>query len=952
MAELVDYKTGKPADVPEDQIYQALASGTHAAPPGQKLLLSPDGDLVFSAADTASENVHKYGFKVPTQADLDKFAHQEKYGAGAGNVAKAAALGAGAGPSFGLTTAALTGSGLVSKETARGLEEENPTAYKTGEFGGILASSVLFPESLVGKVAQGAERVGEGAAAVLKAGAKAATKEGSLAAKVLDTGAEIGGKAIGSAVEGSAYGLGQSVSEYSMGDPDLNGEKVLANIGYGALYGGALGGMLKAGELAIPKGVSSARDALGGLYDKYVGKMVDLPGPLEEGATAAQTFEPGSLSKGWAKLSSMASGEPEEAIIQKMVDARNSAIERKSPEEMRRLATEQNKSLQTVYDSMDKASRDVQAARKEEMNALLENHDPAPAVEQIKTVRDQTRQAIAVMKAEPALYPARFARELELLEEHVNSSAFEPKTAEPLYKRETSGATTYSKTPREGAEAVARHTAGEAELPLPSLGAEDIHETLNEVKQKLGAIVPKGMVSDADRRAIELIKGLQSSIKEGLEKGEVWGEAASRQQSLNEAITDHIAAKDNFQREFMKKMKKRGYGYNYVMNPTKTQSWFNMINDPRGEIKTLALKEYLESSRRFTDQIGKTYENAPFSAGKFDKEGFQGLLDKEEKGILSRRNMVASQPGGHGFVTDALHLGMAGGLGGPIAFLGALGQKAFSASANPGGAIEKLVRLETAANRTSAAISRLSKGIFKAADEATKGIPGVGAIGQIFLAPDEERKRFEKRSDEILDRNSDPEAAMNHAVLATEAGFHAAPNMMGSIQQASLRGTSFLAGKIPQPVLPAGPFTKGTKVSIPQINKFNKYYDAVHDPLSVLKGVKEGKFSAEGTEALKTVYPSLYGEISTEIYSALSAHKGKSDSIIPYQKRIALCAFLGTPLDPSLAPENVAANQAVLGALGQKKEAKEAAESANMKFHIAGRYETAQQRANNREAES
>lgn len=56
------------------------------------------------------------------------------------------------------------------------------------------------------------------------------------------------GQAVGSGIEGAAYGLGQSVSEQALGDPDAMGEKLVSNVGWSALLGGGLGGVIKAGK--------------------------------------------------------------------------------------------------------------------------------------------------------------------------------------------------------------------------------------------------------------------------------------------------------------------------------------------------------------------------------------------------------------------------------------------------------------------------------------------------------------------------------------------------------------------------------------------------------------------------------------------------------------------------------------------------------------------------------
>jgi hypothetical protein len=930
MAELLNVSSGKPESVPEDQVYQALAKGTHTPTGGARPLIDQDGQLQFSPASEVAENVGKYGYRVPTQDDLNAFAAQQQYGEGAGSSAKAFAEGALRGGSFGLTDYLLPGLGITTKEAMAERKERN-TSSTVGELAGAVTSAALLPESLAGRVAKGSEAIGEGAANLLGKGAAA----------------KIAGKGVGSAVEGSAYGLGQSVSEHALGDPDLNGEKVLANIGYGALYGGGLGAFLKAGSLAVPASITKAQDTLGNFYEKWVGKSVDLPGPLEEGAVRGKRWEPGTGSKLWAKFSSKVSGEPEDEVIQKMVDARNPPGEIMTPAERSVVETQQLKDLQQHYNNMDAALKAAPMARAEETRALLEGVELAKPLDEMRGARHALNSTIAEMKAEPALHPSRFARELELVRDQLENSTHEPLTPETFHTRETeAGNTVYGKEPTEGSTPLERHSTIDTEKPLEGLGAADIHKALNETKQLLGNIVPKGQVSDADRRAVGLIKGLQGILKESLEKESVWGEAAARQQAYNEAITDQIANKANFESEFMKRYKKRGYGKEYKMDPTKVRMWFNMVNDPRGQLRTEILKNYLASSRTMVDQLGKTYENAPFGSGAFNKEDLAGLIEKNENSVLRAHNIVQKQPGGQGFWTDAFHAVKpfaAGAIGGPVAFMAALGAQGFTAASNPGGAIEKLVRLESAASRVTSSINRTSRAIFETGKEATKGLPGAGAFGEKLLSPEEKRKRFDKISGEILQRTADPEKAIYHLTLATAPGFHAAPNIMGSVQQAAIRGTSFLRSKIPQPAVGPSAFSKGSQIPMAEISRFDRYYAAVEKPMSVFKGLSEGVVHPEGVEALKTVYPRLYGEMSEGIISALASHKAKkSDKVVPYQQRLALCQFLGAPIESSARPDNIAANQMTLAKLGAEEDQKE---SAQLNFNVSGRTTTPFQRA-------
>lgn len=194
---------------------------------------------------------------------------EDKFG-GLSGMAKAAGLGVLRGATIGGSDVALTKSGLVNPETIKGLQDTNPGSSLTGEVTGAVGSSLLAPElapaSLIGKAGKVVQGGIEGLDA-LKALDKT-TKVG----KILGSLGDVGASTAGSAVEGALYsGVGNSLNEYSLGDPDLNGEKVLANFGYGGLFGGALGGALKAAEIGVPESVTAARDGIKSLRDKLIG---------------------------------------------------------------------------------------------------------------------------------------------------------------------------------------------------------------------------------------------------------------------------------------------------------------------------------------------------------------------------------------------------------------------------------------------------------------------------------------------------------------------------------------------------------------------------------------------------------------------------------------------------------------------------------------------------------
>lgn len=264
---LVNAQTNQIEPVPWDNAQTALSTGTHNLQTGTTVnVVNPDGALVSLPSEQIPDALQS-GYKIPGQPIITEYNNQQQYGEGLGPEAKAAAASAARTATFGLSDVGLTKSGLVDPNTLKQLQERNPASDVAGSIGGIAAS--LAGPSLVSGVAKAGETVAGAARPIAaKIAASLANPETSpLVAKILASTGEVAAKTLGSAVEGSVYGLGNVVSENALGDANLNAENILHNVGYGALFGGALGTVLgTAGEaykgFAKEINQAAARDAI------------------------------------------------------------------------------------------------------------------------------------------------------------------------------------------------------------------------------------------------------------------------------------------------------------------------------------------------------------------------------------------------------------------------------------------------------------------------------------------------------------------------------------------------------------------------------------------------------------------------------------------------------------------------------------------------------------------
>jgi len=86
--------------------------------------------------------------------------------------------------------------------------------------------------------------------------------------------------AIGSALEGLAYGTGEVISEAALGDPELTAQRAAAQIGLSGIAGGALGAVL--GGAGAVFGKTGAKAATEAATDAAAGELGGLAGAVPE----------------------------------------------------------------------------------------------------------------------------------------------------------------------------------------------------------------------------------------------------------------------------------------------------------------------------------------------------------------------------------------------------------------------------------------------------------------------------------------------------------------------------------------------------------------------------------------------------------------------------------------------------------------------------------------------
>lgn len=797
---------------------------------------------------------------------------EERYGGISGGL-KAAALGAGSTASFGTLDEFLTHSGLMKPEDIKGYKETNPISTGVGEVGGVLGALALPETGLLGAASAPVKAVSGLGGAVSKAVGAALPEAAGAVGQIASKAASLG---LGSAIEGAAYGLGKSVSEHALGDPELNGEKIASNIGTGFLFGGSLGSALGAAEVAIPHVVSSAKDALSKLYDVSVG----LPGK-----------EPGVLGKAYAQSSSFVSGKPYEQIVDAMQDRVRSLT---NPEEQKEVIGQFSEGLKDQHSKVNKALSEAnRSARLQETASYLKEVPGEAALpEMVKTV-DAMKSTIQEMRSEPDLYPGAYPRILEQVVDRASKEV--------------------------GSES----------------SAFDVFKSLNDLKGRLDEEIDYGLApSGGDLRAQNKIGDIRRAIKTTLEEPSIWGEAAARQAEFNDAQSQFFnltGKKGLFRQSFMGPALGKGGKLTYEVSPAKVETYLKQINSLRGEAKTQALKQYLETSDNLVNQIEKTYQSLPEKG--FDRSSIQSVIDKNK--VISQKAFDQAEFSktlnslGAGAHNVPLFEGAAGAtaiLGHPV--VGAAMETANLLKA-PGLGIQRLAKVERLVQSAARSINSGVSAIFKAGAKLAEPLVGFGGSK---MSPQEKDKKYKKVTSQINDIGNDPNKMMS-ALERSTANLHPyAPQISQGLQMTMARATSFLQSKIPTNGIEQKPLSAPYQPSNSELSKWHKYYSIVEDPTHALHQVASGTLVPETMETLASVYPKLLANMQTAVMNKMTDVMGKG-SPIPYRTKLSLSMFLGNDLVNSLDPKSMLANQNTLSTATQAKAAQTQAQmgSANQK---------------------
>jgi hypothetical protein len=163
---------------------------------------------------------------------------------------------------------------------------------------------------------------------------------------------------------------------------------------------------------------------------------------------------------------------------------------------------------------------------------------------------------------------------------------------------------------------------------------------------------------------------------------------------------------------------------------------------------------------------------------------------------------------------------------------------------------------------------------------------------------------FEKRIDQARQLASNPEAMQNLLTRQTADWGEHAPATAQAMNIATVRAAQYLANVAPVKINHA-PLQTPPKPSAADVGKFSRAWEAVSNPLSILKQATAGTLSKESVEAVRSVYPQLFGQMQTAVLDRITNHRGA----LPYRQRQMASMLLGMDVDGTMNPGFTLRNQ-------------------------------------------
>ena len=175
------------------------------------------------------------------------------------------------------------------------------------------------------------------------------------------------------------------------------------------------------------------------------------------------------------------------------------------------------------------------------------------------------------------------------------------------------------------------------------------------------------------------------------------------------------------------------------------------------------------------------------------------------------------------------------------------------------------------------------------------------AVTPTLIGAGEVNKRYAEAVAAVRDFQT-PEGQQARLAAPVERFAKESPSLAGAVQQQIGKAFTFMATKLPTVSSRAAttftPDLTESRVPVPEMNKFMRYWRGITQPGEVIADLSSGKLDRQGLESIKNVFPETFNELRTRVMT-YAADRGDE---MPFQQRILLSLVFDFPGDKSMTP--------------------------------------------------
>jgi len=316
------------------------------------------------------------------------------------------------------------------------------------------------------------------------------------------------------------------------------------------------------------------------------------------------------------------------------------------------------------------------------------------------------------------------------------------------------------------------------------------------------------------------------------------------------------------------------------------------ISEAARDLRTWVEDEVVSRAKKIDIEVGNKYEAAKKNYGLSKDAG--KIVDLAAKKAAKDSNFSLFYSG----VGSAVGASVAGVPGAIVG--GLVGGAARNALREFSGALSVFMSRNLAKNveQYEKLIDSTAKAFFRPLEAGTKAY--------IIVPKDNDKDIAKIDYKRLMAEISDREKYVEDFVDKNEDLFAQYPETSQKILDTTLRARDFLLTKIPQNPYVGNPWKEKTWEPSPlEINKYMRYREAVNNPSTILRQIRDGYVTPEAIEVLNMVYPETKNELMKSFLN--EADRAKS---LPVSKRVELFKIFGIQLDTFMSGKNFIEAQA------------------------------------------